>query len=212
MFNGIFDSQVQTSMMKVMWQMLQSLMKQMEQTQASSSTPQASADASFSAALAKASTASTTTAAVSTASQPAAVKKTTSSAQAGNYDEMIQNAATKYGVNPALIKAVVKAESNFNPRALSRAGAAGLMQLMPSTARGLGVTDSMDPQQNIDGGTRFLSGLLKRYNGSVELALAAYNAGPGAVDKYHGIPPYQETQTYVKRIMGYLNSSSGWSG
>lgn len=134
----------------------------------------------------------------------------TGEAVTGDFASLINQASEKYGVNPNLVQAVIKAESNFDPEAVSSAGALGLMQLMPATARGLGVSDPLDPAQNIEGGVKFLSQLLSHYNGNTQLAVAAYNAGPGAVDKYNGIPPYQETQTYVTRVLGYFNSSNEW--
>ena len=111
----------------------------------------------------------------------------------------------KYGVDPNLIREVVNAESGFDSHAVSPAGAEGLMQLMPGTASGYGVIDSFDSAQNLEGGTHFLKDLLDRFEGNIPLALAAYNAGPGAVEKYQGVPPYKETQAYVQKIMAGLN-------
>lgn len=120
-------------------------------------------------------------------------------------DEIYAEAAQTYGVSEELLKAMTKQESNFDPNATSRSGAQGLMQLMPATARSLGVTDAYDPYQNIMGGAKYIRKMLDQYNGDVSLALAAYNAGSNNVDKYGGIPPFTETRNYVAKITGYLN-------
>lgn len=127
------------------------------------------------------------------------------------YDPVIRKTSERYGVDYALVKAVIKAESNFNPLAISRAGAKGLMQLMPGTAKALGVNDSFHPEDNIAGGVRHLRYLLDLFNGNLQLALAAYNAGEEAVFRYGGLPPYQETRTYVQRVQEYLRSYRGES-
>ncbi|MGD2100021.1 MAG: lytic transglycosylase domain-containing protein [Desulfobacterales bacterium] len=122
-------------------------------------------------------------------------------------EESIQKAAAKYNLPPGLIRAVIQAESNFQVDAVSRAGARGLMQLMPATARELGVTDSFDIDQNIDGGAKYLRSMLDRFGGNVRKALAAYNAGPGTVIKYNGQVPYTETRQYVKRVLRLTKQS-----
>ena len=124
------------------------------------------------------------------------------------YDAEIWKASQKYSVDYNLVRAVIKAESNFNPKAVSRTGARGLMQLMPQTATLLQVSDSFHPDQNIDGGVRYLRYLLNLFNDNLSLALAAYNAGENAVFRYRGIPPYQETQTYVQRVLQYFQKYS----
>ena len=122
------------------------------------------------------------------------------------YSAQIQNAARTYGLDPALISSVIAVESNFNSRAVSKKSALGLMQLLPGTAAEMAVPNAFDPEQNINGGTRYLRQLLDRYKQDLGLALAAYNAGPGRVDFYHGIPPIAETRSYITRVITRLQS------
>ncbi|MHB8769717.1 MAG: transglycosylase SLT domain-containing protein [Syntrophales bacterium] len=126
-----------------------------------------------------------------------------------NYEDLIVKASDRYRIDPALVKAVIKAESNFNHRAVSPVGAQGLMQLMPATAAMLRVEDSFHPENNIDGGVRYLRYLMDLFNGNLSLALAAYNAGENTVIRYNNrIPPYRETQTYVRRVLSYYDKYS----
>lgn len=138
-----------------------------------------------------------------TSSKPAPQKNPTL------YEPYIRQASAKYQLDPELVKAVIKQESNFNRQDVSRKGAQGLMQLMPDTARKLGVEDAFDPWENIHGGVRYLRMMLEHFDGDLEKALAAYNAGPGAVRKYGTIPPYPETQGYVRNIMNYYQQLRG---
>lgn len=125
----------------------------------------------------------------------------TASATKSQILNVVNQVAEKHGVDEKLVQALIKQESGFNPNAKSKAGAMGLMQLMPSTAKNLGVQDPYNIVQNVEGGVKYLKSMLNKYNGNVILALAAYNAGPGAVDKYDGVPPYKETQNYVRNIL-----------
>ncbi len=119
------------------------------------------------------------------------------------YDALIEQAAKRNGIDPAVLHGLIQQESGFDPSSTSSAGALGLTQLMPGTAASLGVTNPLDPAQSIEGGARYLGEMLRRFGGNTEDALAAYNAGPGAVQQYGGVPPYAETQQYVTKVLGY---------
>lgn len=141
---------------------------------------------------------------------PSSATPTTAAAGGGGgtpYAAEISAAATRNGVDPNLLSGLIRAESNFDPNATSPAGAQGLTQLMPGTAAGLGVTNPLDPAQSIDGGARYLRQQLDHFGGDVTKALAAYNAGPGAVERFGGVPPYEETQNYVRRVLGYAQGA-----
>jgi soluble lytic murein transglycosylase-like protein len=123
---------------------------------------------------------------------------------------LVREAADRYHVDPALVRAVIQTESNWNASALSRKGAVGLMQLIPTTAQRFGANDAFNPKQNVEAGVRYLRTLLERYNGNLDLALAAYNAGEGAVDRAHGVPSFRETRNYVQRVQeAYFRPGSG---
>ncbi len=119
------------------------------------------------------------------------------------YDDLITEASKSHGISFSLLKALIKIESDFNPRAISSAGAIGLMQIMPENIKALNIKDPFDPWENIMGGTRYLKQLIRRFNGELPMALAAYNAGPNMVDRYKQIPPFKETENYVKKVMEY---------
>ena len=132
--------------------------------------------------------------------------KYASSVNPAEFEQLIKTCSDKYGVNPCLVKAVIHAESGYNPNAVSSKGASGLMQLMPATAKSLKVADRFNPKDNVEGGVKYLRFLLDTFRGDVSLAVAAYNAGLNKVAKYGGIPPYNETRTYVNRVLSYMKS------
>ena len=132
--------------------------------------------------------------------------KYASSVNPAEFEQLIKSCSTKYGVDSCLVKAVIHAESGYNPNAVSSKGASGLMQLMPGTAKSLKVADRFNPKDNVEGGVKYLRFLLDTFRGDVSLAVAAYNAGLGKVAKYGGIPPYNETRTYVARVLSYMKS------
>jgi soluble lytic murein transglycosylase-like protein len=140
-------------------------------------------------------------------SAPVGPQSTTSAGGGSSeYDPLIEQAAARYGIDPAVLHGLIQQESGFDPEAQSSAGAAGLTQLMPGTASSLGVANPLDPAESIEGGARYLSQMMSRFGGNTEDALAAYNAGPGAVQEYGGVPPYAETQSYVQKVLGYAEA------
>jgi soluble lytic murein transglycosylase-like protein len=179
------------------------LQQLMAQANCTGGTSPANGGASFAAALAGASAPQPVASAAALGAPVAA--GAFSSAGSSPYDNLVAAAAQRHGIDPALLHGLIQQESGFDPSATSGAGAVGLCQLMPSTAAALGVTDPSDPAQSIDAGARYLKQQLDAFGGDPSLALAAYNAGPGAVRGYGGVPPYPETQDYVQKVLGYAN-------
>jgi len=138
--------------------------------------------------------------------QPSLEAAGASGASGGEYEATIDQAASRNGLDPAVLHGLIQQESGFDPSATSSAGASGLTQLMPGTASSLGVADPLNPAESIEGGARYLGQLMSQFGGNTEDALAAYNAGPGAVEQYGGIPPYAETQSYVSKVLGYAET------
>ncbi len=165
--------------------------------------------ADFASALQAATTADAASAsgvASSAAYQPAVQGAAASGESGGEYESLIDQAASRNGLDPAVLHGLIEQESGFDPSATSSAGASGLTQLMPGTASSLGVADPLNPAESIEGGARYLGQLMTQFGGNTEDALAAYNAGPGAVQQYGGIPPYAETQSYVSNVLGYAQA------
>jgi soluble lytic murein transglycosylase-like protein len=189
-------------------QQLQSLIEQTRQSAVSSSVSGAVAGTSteaqpadFASALQAASTADYSPVAYQASGQAAS-----GGAQSSEYNSLIETAAERNGVEPALLHGLIQQESGFDASAQSSAGASGLTQLMPGTAASMGVANPLDPAESIEGGARYLGQLLEQFSGNTTEALAAYNAGPGAVEQYGGVPPYAETQSYVSKVLGYAES------
>jgi soluble lytic murein transglycosylase-like protein len=162
----------------------------------------------FASALQAASTADTASASgiVGAGYQPAVSGAAVSGESGGEYEALIDQAASRNGLDPAVLHGLIQQESGFDPSATSSAGASGLTQLMPGTASSMGVSNPLDPAESIEGGARYLGELMTQFGGNTEDALAAYNAGPGAVQQYGGIPPYAETQGYVSKVLGYAET------
>ncbi|MGO9321022.1 MAG: lytic transglycosylase domain-containing protein [Solirubrobacteraceae bacterium] len=176
-------------------------------TIASSASTQSSST-NFASALQAATTADASSVAGASASayQPAVQGATGSGESGGEYESLIDQAASRNGLDPAVLHGLIQQESGFDPSATSSAGASGLTQLMPGTASSLGVADPLNPAESIEGGAHYLGQLMTKFGGNTEDALAAYNAGPGAVQQYGGIPPYAETQSYVSKVLGYAEA------